>query len=184
MLVLPLTVLCSILQGHWCQHAMAICKENPPCVLRKREFPQHQRMEMTIAHLVCMLHVSVFSEIEGRWHHAIKKPGPAHRNSFARPFFAVLLNVLLDFSSEKSAGIKLFFHNIYLSTLIQGELVFTFCFPLGWKGLGINQLMLWTDWNHSVESRNGMVAIMHLKLYSAASLRNFEKQSDQQAHQT
>lgn len=87
------------------------------------------------------------SEIQGSWHHAIKKRGSAHWDSCANPLFAVLLNVLLDFSSEKSAESRLSFHDIYLNTQLQGKVVFTFwfCFSLEWRGLGMKELMLRTD---------------------------------------
>lgn len=97
---------------------------------------------MTIVHLGFMLHMSAFSEIEGSWYHAIKRSEPEHWNTSARPFFAVLLNILLYFSSEKSIAIKLSFHNIYLSTQLQGELVFTSCFTFPWDG----DDWAWTSW--------------------------------------
>ena len=98
-------------------------------------------------HAACECTSHAFSEIQGSWDCAIKKTGSAHWNPVANPFFAVLLNVLLDFSSEKSAESRLSFHNIYLNTQLQGKVVFTFCFcfSLVWRGLGMKELLLRTD---------------------------------------
>lgn len=152
------------------------------------EFPQYQLIKVTTAHLVCMLHVSahvIFSEIQASWHHAIKKTGPAHRDSFAKPFFTVLLNVLLDFSSEKSAESRQSFHNIYLNTQLQGKVVFTFWFgfSLGWRGLGIKELMLRTDnggdhWIQSVRSCNGTIVNNAPAALFSSVLEKFEMQLD------
>lgn len=128
------------------------------------EFARYQLMKMTTA-LECTSHA--FPEIQGSWHHVIRKTGSARWDSFANPFFAVLLNVLLWLFlrkvCRKQTILSLYIY-IYIYTQLQGKVVFTFwfCFPLGWRGPGMKELMLRTDnrddhWSHSVQSCNGMV---------------------------
>lgn len=110
--MLPLRVLCSVLQGLWAQRVTAVCRGNLVLCGGISTVPVDENDSCTspaYAARECTSHA--FSATQGSWHHAIKKSGSAHRGSFANPFSAVFLNVLLDFSPEKPVESRQSFHN-------------------------------------------------------------------------
>lgn len=113
------------------------------------EFPRYQQMAMTTAHLVCMLHVSVhltpFQKVRGAGTMPSKRQGLRTGTPLQSPSLLSYRTCYLTFP-QKSLQ-KADYPFIYLNTQLQGKVVFTFCFcySLGWRALGMKELMLWTD---------------------------------------